>query len=221
MTCFSGIPLIVIVKKGGVEMKKSLTILLPILSLLAACATTVPPAAYPQPVIQTVVANQTVQVQVTAAPAPGGTEEPASADHPVDLRLGVTLTAQEMQFVSPAIDALQAKHPEWRITLEQTPQTGPNIVDKLSSEIAAGNLPDVQEVPGLFAPPWIQRGAFLKLDDFIKASNYDLSDYYPGTLDEFTWKGEYYGIPFLASPELMYYNKDMFDKAGLPYPTDD
>jgi multiple sugar transport system substrate-binding protein len=34
-----------------------------------------------------------------------------------------------------------------------------------------------------------------------------------------TYKGDLYALPFWTSTQLMYYNKDLFDKAGVPYPS--
>lgn len=42
-----------------------------------------------------------------------------------------------------------------------------------------------------------------------------LSDFYPSVLDSFRIDGEIYGLPMFISPYLLYYNKDLFEQAGL------
>ena len=49
----------------------------------------------------------------------------------------------------------------------------------------------------------------------------DLSDYYPGILAVNEYEGGVYGLPWIAQPVVTYYNKALFDAAGLEYPTPD
>jgi multiple sugar transport system substrate-binding protein len=44
---------------------------------------------------------------------------------------------------------------------------------------------------------------------------------YGGVLDALTVDGKVYSLPFRSDFWLLYYNKDLFDKAGVPYPTND
>lgn len=46
----------------------------------------------------------------------------------------------------------------------------------------------------------------------------DLSDYYPGILAVNEFEGGVYGLPWIAQPVVMFYNRDLFDAAGLDYP---
>ena len=46
---------------------------------------------------------------------------PLGQGEPVSLRLGVSLTPQELATFQPAIEALQETHPDWDIVLETTP----------------------------------------------------------------------------------------------------
>ncbi len=46
----------------------------------------------------------------------------------------------------------------------------------------------------------------------------DMNDFFPVWLDAFKWKGTQYGLPFDSYAGLLYYNKCMFQKAGLTKP---
>jgi multiple sugar transport system substrate-binding protein len=138
---------------------------------------------------------------------------------PVTLRLGVGLTPQELEAFQSAIQALGEEHPEWEIVLEATPQSG--VIEKMNTQLAANNLPDVVRVQGLFAQQWIRQNAFLDLTERIEKSDIDLDDLYAGPVEQFRWQGKLWGLPDTAAPEVLFYNKDMFDAAGLAYPTDD
>lgn len=144
---------------------------------------------------------------------------PSRETGPVQLRLGVSLTPQELASFQPALQALDEAHPEWTIVLETTPQSG--FVEKINTQLAGNALPDVVRVQGLFAQQWIRQDAFLELGDRIEASGVNLDDFYLGPLAQFQWKGKLWGLPDSAAPDIVFYNKDMFDEAGLAYPTDD
>lgn len=138
---------------------------------------------------------------------------------PVSLRLSVSLTPQELESFQTALDQVQAAHPEWSIELEVIPQQ--SVVEKVSTQLAGNDLPDVFRAQGLLVQQWVRQNAFLDLTPFIEKSNLDMEDFYPGPVAQFRWNGKLYGIPDTAAPDVVFYNKDMFDAAGLDYPTDD
>jgi len=85
---------------------------------------------------------------------------------------------------------------------------------------AAGDKEGIPDV--LFLSPVVTyagQGVLEPLDPFIKASGYDTSDYWPSLLDFGKLKGTIYGLPRDIGIEVLYYNKDIFDEAGVSYPT--
>lgn len=142
---------------------------------------------------------------------------PASAA-PVTLRLQVSLTPEELATFQPAIAALDAAHPEWVITLETVPQESES--EKVTSELAADDVPDVLRVQGSNVQQWIRRAAFVDLTTLVSGARFDLSDFYSGPLDQFRWHGGLWGLPDSASPEVVFYDKAAFAKAGIALPTD-
>ncbi|GIK65720.1 MAG: ABC transporter substrate-binding protein [Chloroflexota bacterium] len=68
-------------------------------------------------------------------------------------------------------------------------------------------------------------GVFMSLNDCLADAEPgtagDLNDYYPGILAVNEFDGEVYGLPWIAQPVIVYYNKALFDAAGLEYPTSD
>jgi multiple sugar transport system substrate-binding protein len=49
----------------------------------------------------------------------------------------------------------------------------------------------------------------------------DVNDYYPGILQTAYQDGVLYGLPWIAQPVVVYFNKGLFDAAGVAYPTAD
>jgi multiple sugar transport system substrate-binding protein len=65
------------------------------------------------------------------------------------------------------------------------------------------------------------RGCWENLDPYIEASGYDLNDYWPGLLESAKYQGSVYGLPRDIEVNIIYYNKDLFDAAGVAYPSED
>lgn len=68
-------------------------------------------------------------------------------------------------------------------------------------------------------------GVFMPLNDCLAdaapGSAGDLTDYYPNVLSVNEYDGDVYGLPWIAQPVITYYNKALFDAAGIEYPTSD
>lgn len=60
----------------------------------------------------------------------------------------------------------------------------------------------------------------LPLDDFMKADNFDIS-IYNGAAEQLQYNGVTYGLPYRSDWYVLYYNKDLFDAAGIEYPSND
>ncbi len=68
-------------------------------------------------------------------------------------------------------------------------------------------------------------GAFMDLSECLASAEPqtagDLSDYYPGVLSVNEYDGGVYGLPWIAQPVITYYNRALFEAAGLEEPTSD
>ena len=90
--------------------------------------------------------------------------------------------------------------------------------DVLSTQIAAGNTPDIVGPMGIRGRATFP-GAWLDLTPLIEENNFDLSDFDPALIEFYRVEGEgQLGIPFAVFPSFLMYNVDLFDEAGIPYP---
>ena len=99
---------------------------------------------------------------------------------------------------------------------------------KLMTMIAGGNPPDIFRLGPDYIPTYVQRGTLEPLDKYIaKSSVLKLEDFFPQVLYKYKYetesktvgKGPIYGFGTDWSPDCtLFYNKDMFDKAGIAYP---
>jgi len=90
--------------------------------------------------------------------------------------------------------------------------------DALSTLIAAGNSPDIVGPVGVggsnaFINEWAD------LTPYIESTGYDLSVFDPALVDLYrTADGALVGIPFAVFPSMTYYNRGLFEEAGLNFP---
>lgn len=94
---------------------------------------------------------------------------------------------------------------------------------KASTMLSGGDTTDVYCVKELSdLQNWAKEGLVVSLDELIAANGYDMSKYagmdacYVALTD-----GQQYALPFRADYWVMFYNKDLFDQAGVAYPTND
>lgn len=89
--------------------------------------------------------------------------------------------------------------------------------DNLTAQIAAGNAPDIVGPMGTEGRGYFP-GGWLDLQPMVAEFNYDISDIDPAFLEFYKDQGALVGLPFAIFPSAVFYNKDLFDQAGLAYP---
>lgn len=186
--------------------------LLSLLLVLTGCGSTQPGAT---------------QDAATAAPASGGaaTSAPASPagatnGGQVTLRWGFWGSPEEQESHKRVAEEFMKSHPD--IKIEYWAQPWNDYFTKLQTLWSSG---DAQAVPDVFflwpTPRYAADGVLENLDPYIEQSKYDLSDYWPALLESATYNDSVYGLPRDISVEALYYNKTLFDQAGVEYPTDE
>jgi multiple sugar transport system substrate-binding protein len=99
--------------------------------------------------------------------------------------------------------------------------------DKLVTMIAGGTPPDLGFATLYNWPSFAQRDIFLFLDEFIEQNSYDLDDFYEQIITPYRWDGEsfgqgsLFGLPKEIAVRAMFYNKDIFEEAGVELPSPD
>jgi multiple sugar transport system substrate-binding protein len=99
------------------------------------------------------------------------------------------------------------------------------VVDVRKPGIRSGmTLKDVAQGTDCFswAPTLHQPGSLdvvLSLEPFLETDpSFSTEDFYPSLLEQFVREGQLWGLPAQATPEVIKFNKDLFDAAGLDYP---
>jgi multiple sugar transport system substrate-binding protein len=116
-------------------------------------------------------------------------------------------------FQKIANDYMKA-HPDVHIELQNAPWSG--YFTKLDAELAAGGGPDVFFITNV--PSYAARNTLEDLGPWIAKTNFPIKDYVPDSLRIHSLNGKLYSIPRDTATNVLYYNKDDFDKAGIKYP---
>ena len=92
---------------------------------------------------------------------------------------------------------------------------------KLNQMVASKSDADIMIVWECDLANFAQANGILKLDDYLAKSTIDQTDFVDAVANLSKGMGATYGLPWCAATEILYYNQDMFDAAGVSYPTND
>lgn len=117
------------------------------------------------------------------------------------------------QILQQLIDRYEEEHPSVTINAEFVP--GGELVAKLQTAIAGRQTPTMA-ISDLVAMPLLtSSGVLVPLDEYIAESSIDISDYFEGPLVYGLRDGRRYSLPVSASNLGLFWNKAIFEEAGL------
>ncbi|OKP78558.1 ABC transporter substrate-binding protein [Paenibacillus sp. P3E] len=122
-------------------------------------------------------------------------------------------TTPSYKMVHELKDQYEKEHPNIKIELD-TLNTDQQKV-KLKTQAASKEVPDITIVnPAAQMKPFVDAGLFAPLNDMLDQNG--LKDtYQSGLLDYYSFNGNVYALPDGNNIEVVYYNKDLFAKAGI------
>jgi len=201
----------------------------------AAPAATAAPEATSAPAPTTAAAAPTAAAEAPTAAAEAATAAPEPSPTPivivdpnavkadpnkVQIRwfvgLGTGTDPEQVPVEQKVVEDFNASHPKIQLILEVITYNAAR--DTLSTEIASGNPPDIVGPVGVGGSEAFH-GQWLDLSEQIKKTNYDVSQYDQSAVDFYKVGGEgQIGLPFAIYPGMLYYQKPMFEEAGLQEP---
>lgn len=104
-------------------------------------------------------------------------------------------------------------HPEVSVRYEPIPK---EYRSKILMQLASGTAPDM-----FFAfelSEFITKGTLVDITAWVKRDAAEFVDVLPSLMEAHLWDGKYYALPGNCCVDVLYYNKDIFDTAGMPYP---
>lgn len=123
----------------------------------------------------------------------------------------------ELEATREALAAFEASHPDIHVKLEYTAWS--QYYSKLQTLMAGREAPDVFALSGAFFHDLRSRGVLADLTARVDADPVvDLLDFYQAPVSVFRHEDRIYGIPRDFNVVALFYNKDLFDAANVPYP---
>jgi multiple sugar transport system substrate-binding protein len=116
------------------------------------------------------------------------------------------------QMVDMLVEAWNTKNPTCKINLTYIPHT--EMVGKIAQGIASGDVPDLMGMDLIYAPQFEKAQQLVDITDRIKSWP-ELATASKGHMTVATFEERLFGVPLYADVSALFYNKDLFTRAGL------
>ena len=121
-------------------------------------------------------------------------------------------TDAQKEMMQKLIDGFNASQSEYTASHVYVPFA--DYEKQLTLGVASGELPDLVIMDGCGMASFISMGLFGDISD----ADINWDEYMEGPMESTMMDGKHYGIPFATNCTALFYNKDLFDAAGIAYP---
>jgi multiple sugar transport system substrate-binding protein len=155
---------------------------------------------------------------VLSAAGGAGAAMPGGDDEPVTIEYWTFEEGGLGAFQETVRDAFEATYPNIQVEITSFPEDQYDV--KIDTAIAAGEEPDLILV---FGPDRMREGQLLPLDGFVADKGIDLSTFNRAIIEgpstwACSWEGELFCLGSYLGITAMFYNKQLFDAAGVTHP---
>jgi multiple sugar transport system substrate-binding protein len=157
-------------------------------------------------------------------PKAQATEAAKKSDTPSEIEFMGWGGDTEKAVFQKLVDSYMKQYPNKKVKYTVVPPG--EYYQKLDTLIAAKKTPDVFYAGGAQFNKMVNSGTLLNLEQMLKSSGtVDQANVWKQALDRYRFdgkmvgQGDLYGLPKDVGPWAFAYNKDLFDKAGLKYPS--
>jgi len=148
------------------------------------------------------------------------------SDEVVEIKFSIMNTTWDIEGWTSMVDAanakLEADGSNVKIVINKVAAADwPEYYQKLVTEMAAGQAPDLARIANSFMPLVVSKGQAVDITEYVE-NDLNPEEYFTETFKGANYKdGHYYGLPSGVFYMLNYFNKDIFDEAGIKYPSRD
>lgn len=142
------------------------------------------------------------------------------AQDKVTLRITNWAGVDEAAEFQAIIDDVNASQDQFEIVYEPKPA---DYYTVLQTALAGGEAPDLFWLDQDHMV-WAWDGVLLDISEYLAADTRDVAnpdDYFPGVWQTAAFEDSVYGLPWIAQPVVLFYNKAIFDEMGMEYPNAD
>ena len=157
-------------------------------------------------------ASETVKTEVTEETTAAAT--PTTGDRKEVIIWDYFETDAQKAMMDKLIQGFNESQDEFAATHVYVPFA--DYEKQLTLGIASGELPDLVIMDGCGMASFIELGLMADISD----ADIAWDEYIQGPMDSTMLDGKHYGIPFATNCTALFYNKDLFDAAGIEYPNE-
>ncbi|MCH4031400.1 MAG: sugar ABC transporter substrate-binding protein [Lachnospiraceae bacterium] len=159
----------------------------------------------------------------TTTAAAGATTKAAAGGSSKDAGSGTIRVAlwdySNTEYYKTIFAAFEKKYPD--IKIEPVEFSADEYITSIKTQLAGNEDYDVVFIKDLpTMSTLISQGHLKPLDEYMNGDSDFNKNAYSGLIDSLSVDGKTYGVPFRKDNNLLYYNKDLFDAAGVEYPKD-
>lgn len=136
----------------------------------------------------------------------------------IELRVTIwTGNEAHLSMLNGFAESFKSKHPDVTVRFETIPPG--DYTQKLTFQLAGGNPPDAGWMMEDAASTFANAGVLIDLATTLNGvEGYDFADFSEPAMGLWQKDGKVWGVPFSTSPFVIFYNKDLFDQAGIEDP---
>lgn len=126
---------------------------------------------------------------------------------------------REGEVVGELLSAFEREHPTIRVRVEKLPWTAAH--EKLLTAFAGDATPDMAQLGNTWIAELAALNALEPLQPLVESAGLDAGDYFDAIWRTNQVDGRLYGLPWYVDTRLLFYRRDLFERAGVhEMPTD-
>ncbi len=167
---------------------------------------------------RSILAAATVGCVLPACTSAGGDEPTPDPEEATTISVWVSGDPEETQAFLDVAEGFEASQDGIDVDLVQIAERD-DLIARLSTAFAGGEPPDLFLMNFRYLGQFESKGALAPLAPYLADSDaFSQEDFYPEAMSAFQFGGEQVCMPQNVSSLVLYYNRDLFEQAGVPLP---
>ena len=151
---------------------------------------------------------------LTACGGGGDKDSSASAEGRTEITFWHAMSGLQGEALQELVDDFNESQEEVFVKAEFQGNYDDTIT-KLKAAMQSGNVPDVCQMYEVGTQFMIDSGSIIPVEDMFESTGYDKNSIMPLIANYYTVEGKQYSMPLNVAAPILYYNKDVFEEAGL------
>lgn len=159
-----------------------------------------------------------VAFSITSIFAGGSSEKAPAVDENEDVTIEFwhAMSGDRIELIQGIVDNFMKENPNIHVNVQYTGSYN-DTLNKVKSAYKAGNAPAVFHSYEIGTLGMINSGIITPIDEIASMYNQEINwdNFFTPVQSYYKYQGQHYSMPFNSSTPLLYYNKTLFEKAGL------